>query len=94
MRSSIPDIYTHDNEFTLEHCSVLLEHLGKCLDKIYGPGHSEVAQQANAEQMQEDLQSLMSSKQLLTLFNSDLGKGLIIGIFYTHFILPHETEEE
>jgi hypothetical protein len=90
---NIPDLRADHNEFTIEHCSVLLERLGTTLDKIYGGGMAELAAEADAERMRDDLISLMSANQLSKLFDDDIGKGLIIGIFWARFILPQPTED-
>jgi hypothetical protein len=92
-RPSIPDLRVDHNEFTLEHCSVLLTRLGRTLDVIYEAGASSVADQVDTETMRDDLLSCMSANQLSLLFDTELGKGLILGIFFTRFVLPL-TEEE
>jgi hypothetical protein len=94
MRRIIPDLRVEHNEFTLEHCSVLLVKLGAQLDLIYGGGMMEIADQADPERMRDDLLSLMSANQLSILFDSEIGKGLIIGAFYAKFVLPQEEVEE
>lgn len=94
MSQSIPDLRAHQNDFTLEHCSVLQERLGKFLDVTFGPGHSEIASQIDTEAMQEDLLSLMRASQLCTLFEDELGKGILVGLFYARFIDTLELGED
>ncbi len=91
--TTIPDLRIDHTEFTLEHCSVLLVRLGKALDKIHGEGMSEIADQCDAEVMREDLLGICSARQLSILFETELGKGVIIGLFYGRFILPQPEDE-
>jgi hypothetical protein len=93
MRKSFPNLRAHDNEFTLEHCSALLEKLGKLLDSIYiEESFKQIIDEVDSSQMHEDLVDTMGSVQLATLFSSELGQGLILGIFFTHFVMG-ESEE-
>lgn len=93
---TIPDLRPHHNEFTIEHCSTLLEKLGRCLEIIYGPdmGMTYIADQCDPERMQQDLFSVMGEQQLINLFESDIGKGVIIGIFYNQFVGNIHLEDE
>lgn len=93
MSRRIPDLRPHDNEFTFEHCSVLCERLGATLSPIYTDEMQEIVAQVDSAEMHADLTSIMSSTQLAILFQTDVGKGLILGIFFTHFILNVEQEE-
>lgn len=93
MRKTIPNLRVEHNEFTLEHCSVLYAHLGKTLDQLYpnsdgGETMSEIADQANHQAMRDDLLTLMSAQQLSILFDTELGKGIILGMFYVKFVMP------
>ena len=94
MRKSFPDLRADHNEFTAEHCSVLLHKLGKLLDQMYGSGMADVDDQVDSEQMREDLLGLFSANQLSKLFETDLGKGLIIGIFFSQCVLPLIPKDE
>jgi hypothetical protein len=92
MKNNIPDLRAHDNEFTLEHCSVLLERLGDTLSAIYTDEMEEIVMEADSQRIYDDMTSIMSSKQLSTLFRTEVGKGLILGIFFTHFIMGESDE--
>jgi hypothetical protein len=94
MKPKIPDLRHDHQEFTLDHCSVLLYKLGKLLDSIELGDNAEAADQMDAVQMREDLLSLWTPQQLSVLFDSEIGKGLIIGVFFTHFVLPITLETE
>lgn len=91
--SRVPDLRHDHNEFTLEHCSILLERLGGALDLIYDEGMTELSSMVDAETMRDDLLSLMNAQQLSTLFDTEMGKGLIVGMFFGRFIVPQETED-
>jgi len=92
----VPDL--RDNpEITIEHCSVLLEKLGKMLEIMYDdPAIRELAGEADARQMAADLSSSFSADQFHRLFQTELGKGLLVGVFFQRFILgdADETDDE
>lgn len=95
-RVTIPDLrVSYNDQFTLDHCSVLLDELNECLHKIY-PDESfdEVIDQANTVQMLNDLLSMMRPEQLNVLFSTPIGKGFIIGCFFTEFVLPQMVSDE
>lgn len=93
-RTSIPDLRAYDNEFTLEHCSVIQRKLGEFLDDAYGPGHSTIADQFDTPKMLKDLLAITTGQRLNVLFRTQFGKGLIVGLFYAKVIQPLEVETE
>jgi hypothetical protein len=93
MKKTIPDLREAPDEFTAEHCSVLLERLGTALDQTYGDGMSEIASQIDPFEMRDALLDLMPAHRLMQLFRTDVGKNMILGIFYMKFIVPQPTEE-
>lgn len=90
---NLPDL--RDNpSITIEHCSVLLEKLGKCLEKMYDdPGIGKLASETDAEKMANDLALAFSPEQFHRLFQTELGKGLLVGVFFQRFILDDDDEE-
>ena len=42
---------------------------------------------------EKDLLSMMSAQQLSILFDTELGKGLIIGAFFVKFVMPLKGDE-
>lgn len=93
MRKTIPDLRIDHNEFTLEHCSVLLARLTVLIKKLEGEDMADIADQVNTEVMREHLLNLMSAQQLSLVFDSELGKGFITGMFFTKYILPESLED-
>lgn len=90
----IPDL-RDTPEITIEHCSVLLEKLGMMLETMYDdPGIRALAGEADARQMAEDLGTLFSPEQFQKLFSTELGKGLLVGVFFNRFILNEDVYDE
>ncbi len=89
----LPDL-RYDDMITTEHCSVLQERLGKILETAY-PGDdlfSIVNTRINPELMKTKLLEIFTPKALLTMFQTELGKGVIIGAFIQKFIFGEEEE--
>src|SRR4051812_403030 len=53
MSKVIPDLRVDHQEFTLEHCSVLLEQLVRFLKVIYGDDVSAIADQVDVQSMRD-----------------------------------------
>ena len=89
----IPDL--RDNpEITTEHCSVLLEKLGVTLEIMYDDESlRDLAGEADAAQMASDLGTVFSVEQFHRLFQTELGKGLLVGVFFNKFVLGETIDE-
>lgn len=85
----------HSDQVTLEHCSVLQERLGAVLDKAYP--HQDlgaiVTNNINPEILKEDILTLFSEPAFLALFDTEMGKGVLIGAFIQEFVMNQEDEE-
>lgn len=64
------------------------------LEEIHGPGIGEIAEQTNPQAMHSDLLTVFTEKQLGVLFGSEIGKGLIIGMFYAVFVQSESIDDE
>lgn len=79
---NIPDL-RNDPEITVEHCSVLLEKLGTMLELVYDdPELKKLASEANPVEIREVLAEHFSPRKFREMFRTDLGKGVLIGVFF------------
>lgn len=84
---NIPDL-RDEPEITAEHCSVLLEKLGYCLEQMYDdPSIKAVALEADVYAMVTEFTEVFQPTQFSKLFKTELGKGMLIGVFFQRFIL-------
>lgn len=93
VKGNIPDLRADHQEFTLEHCSVLLEQLVRVLKVSYGQDMSNIANQVDPESMRDDLLSIKSAQQLSILFSNPWGQPFLVGLFFGHFILEPKDRE-
>lgn len=79
---------------TLEHIAVLQERLGATLEETDpGQGISEIVQSHfDPEQMRGELLEMFTPRALLNLFQTEMGKGVILGAFIQKFILEGEDD--
>jgi hypothetical protein len=70
--------------FLVENCSTLQERLGRVLQEAY-PHETElydvVVNHLNPVRMQADLLEMFTPKALMIMFQTEMGKGVIIGAF-------------
>lgn len=92
---NLPDLREEDGIVTIEHCSVLQERLGLVLEDAY-PGQSLneiINTRINPHSMKEEILELFTPEAFLTMFQTELGKGVIIGAFVQKYILSQDVEE-
>ncbi len=77
---NIPDL-RYDNEITLEHCSVLLERIGKTLEIIEGEQGYLVADKINPRLLLEHYEEHFEPKAFSRMFGTELGKGVLVGSY-------------
>lgn len=94
MGRTIPDLRL-DNEITLEHCYVLIEHLGYSFDTIEGASRGTFQEIANVDptRMKEHFDSLFPADSFARLFQTEIGKGVLVGT-YAHRLLMLSKKEE
>ena len=92
----IPDLQAYDDMVTIEHCSVLQERLAQILDDAYP--EENIAQIATDHldpvRIRAELLELFTPKAFLTMFQTEMGKGVIIGAFIQKFIFDPTLEED
>lgn len=90
----LPDNSSYQ-EITTEHISTIQERLGKVLADAY-PGYEDIEDIVNnhfeLDQLKGDILSLFTQQAFLTLFKTEMGKGVIIGAFIQEFIFTPEEE--
>lgn len=81
----------YDDLVTIEHCSVLQERLGRILQDAY-PGEPDIlnvtVNHLNPVFMRDELLELFTAQALLTMFKTEMGKGVIIGAFIQKHLGP------
>ncbi len=84
----LPDLRQDSEEVTIEHLSVLRERFGQVLDDAHpGEGISDiVTNHFDDEAMKEEILQIFTPKAFLSLFQTELGKGVLIGAFYQCYI--------
>lgn len=93
---TIPDLRVsiHDN-ITLDHCSVLLEKLRDVITIAEGSEEfSDIVNGVDTMEMLELFKELYQPPEFNRLFKSDLGKGVLIGVFTHAVLMTIEQEEE
>jgi hypothetical protein len=93
---NLPDLRPEQNEVTLEHCSVLMERLYKTLHEIYNGDPDEfrmICDQIDPVTMKQDLMTVFTKEAFLRLFQTQFGKGVIVGAFVQRFLIDVEGEE-
>lgn len=96
MRTDIPDLRQDSEVVTIEHVSVLQERFGQVLDDAY-PGEyisSIVIDNFDPLAMREELLTIFTQKAFLTLFQTEIGKGVLMGAFYQAYIDGGAGEED
>lgn len=94
MRQTIPDLRA-ETEVTIEHISVLQEQFGYLLDKTYpGEGIADTLLLFDPQLIYEQLLTLFTREALTTLYQTEMGKGVLIGAFFQKYIgEAYEGEE-
>jgi len=79
---------------TIEHATVIQERMSKVLEKAYpNEGVSSiVTNHFDPEAMKEELLEIFTPKAFLKLFETEMGKGVLIGAFYQQYIHSQESE--
>lgn len=85
----------HDNEVTLEHCSVLQERLASILAEAY-PSESDINEivlnHFDPRIIREHLLELFTREALLSMFQTEMGKGVIMGAFIQKYVFGEGEE--
>src|ERR1044072_1052496 len=93
MRQVIPDLRLKQ-EVTLEHISVLQEQFGYLLDKAYpGEGNADALINFNPQLIHEQLLTLFTREALATLYQTEMGKGVLMGAFFQKYVGEAYEEE-
>lgn len=92
----IPDLQSYDDTVTIEHCSVLQERLGQILDEAFPEENLAVitTEHLDPVRMRTELLELFTPKAFLTMFQTEMGKGVIIGAFIQEYIFSELEEGE
>jgi len=92
MKQTIPDLRS-ETEVTIEHISKLREQLGQVLEDAYpGEGISDIVTNYVSDQvMREQILSIFTPQAFLTMFQTETGKGILIGAFYQAYIDSEEV---
>jgi hypothetical protein len=92
----VPDLRNDSEQVTIEHVSVLQERLAAVLDEAYpDEGVARiVTQHFDPEAMKEEILEIFTPAAFLTLFKTEMGKGVLIGAFYQAFIDAPNREED
>lgn len=77
---NIPDL-RHNNEITLEHCSVLLEKLGEALDIMDGQKNNFEVHRLDPSRLQEHFEDFFEPAAFARMFQSTHGKYVLIGTY-------------
>lgn len=96
MRKSIPDLREDHDEITLDHCYVLIAYLGRAFDLMEGTEDSfkDLAAALNPEVMRDELQYYFKAPEFSRLFNSEMGKGVLVGVFAKTLLDRMNGDEE
>ncbi len=85
---------TPETEVLIEHISVIQERLASVLDSAYpGEGITQIVVDGfEPFRLREELLTLFTPVAFLNLFNTDLGKGVLIGAFMQKFVMERDEE--
>jgi hypothetical protein len=90
---NIPDLRYEHSEVTLEHCSVLLERIPMALGDMYRGDQDEfkeICEAVDPIRFKADMLSMMEERTFLSLFETEFGKGVLVGAFIQQFIFEEE----
>lgn len=79
---------TTESSVTVEHCSVIIERLSKILQTAY-PGDDIsviVDKHLDPRIVRRDVLTLFTPEAFIAMFQTEMGKGVIIGAFIQKFI--------
>lgn len=84
---NIPDL-RDANDITIEHVGVLQERMGNILDEAHpDQGIADIINNHfDPEAMKEEMLTIFTPDAFLKLFQTEMGKGVIIGAFYQAYI--------
>jgi len=91
-----PDVHEADTRLTLEHCSVLYEYL-KTAVKSLGPNLEDldaIVDAVDIPEMHDRLLTMLREEQLMKLYQTEFGKGYLVGAYFTSYILPELLIDE
>jgi hypothetical protein len=92
---TIPDLRADHQEFTLEHCSVLLERMIKMIELAYGDEvGADLIKHIDVRWMRDDLIDLIPVSRLSELFSNPFGQPFLVGLYFGHFILKVTEADE
>jgi hypothetical protein len=82
----IPDL-RNNHEVTLEHCSVLLEKLATTLQQIEGKQTwFDVTKEIDPSYLQDHYEEFFEGEEFGRLFQTELGKGVLVGTFFQRLL--------
>lgn len=89
------DLNTHDNEVTLEHIAVLQERMADLLADAYDESDAAdvVRNHFDPLQVKEEMLALFTREAFLKMFQTEMGKGVLMGAFIQKFIFGDEEDE-
>lgn len=88
----MPDLRDSDGAITLEHCSVMLEKISAALHDFDGQEQFD-ASIIDPTILLDYFNELFEPPQFQRLFSTEMGKGVLAGI-YIHWIMERVREEE
>lgn len=91
---NLPDPQVYDDLVTIEHCSVLQERLGHILNDAYPEENlaNIATEHMDPVRMRLEILELFTPKAFTTMFQTEMGKGVIIGAFIQKYIFEEEAE--
>lgn len=90
---NIPDLRADSPEITLEHCYVLVERLSTMFDLLEGtPGAFKNIQLVDPYIMQEYYQDTFETHAFARLFQTEMGKGVLVGAFARKLLEKSDEE--
>lgn len=90
---SLPDLRYDHQEFTLEHCSVLLERIAKLFESVHDVEFGELTDTIDPDSIREFLLELLSPQELSEIFQTEIGKGFLMGMFIKRLVELQESED-
>ena len=95
--AKLPDLRADTDFISLDHCYVLIEHIGRMFDIIEGadPGcYAQLAEEIDPTLMQDTLQAHFEPAAFSRLYKTEMGKGILVGIFAKGILEHDEAEDE
>ncbi len=77
---NLPDLQ-QESGVTLEHCSVLLEKIGRVLGIMDGIDSYDVVNEINPQLLMEHYEEHFDPPAFARMFKTELGKGVLVGTY-------------